>query len=138
MLGIYQVQFIVNDGVVSETKTVTISVGNPVLPVANPGPSRKVSVGSLVTLDGSGSQDPASATPQLPAWWTLSYSWVQTAGPAVALGNGGANAMSPTFVAAVAGAYTFQLVVSDGAATSAPASVTLTVPVLRGIHPHPN
>ena len=127
VVGIYQVQFIVNDGVVSETKTVTISVGNPVLPVANPGPSRKVSVGSLVTLDGSGSQDPASATPQLPAWWTLSYSWVQTAGPAVALGNGGANVMSPTFVAAVAGAYTFQLVVSDGAATSAPASVTLTV-----------
>jgi Ca2+-binding RTX toxin-like protein len=86
--GVYRVQFIVSDGVISESKTVTISVGNPILPVANPGPSRRVPLGSLVTLDGSGSQDPASATPQLPAWWTLSFSWVQTAGPAVTLGSG--------------------------------------------------
>ena len=133
-------QFIVSDGVIPESKTVTISVGNPVVPVANAGPSRAVHLGALVTLDGSGSQDPASATPELPAWFTLSFSWTQTAGPKVTLGSGGSTAMSPTFVAsaAVAGTYTFQLVVSDGAATSAPASVTLTVPVLRGIHPHPN
>jgi len=136
--GVYRVQFIVSDGVIPESKTVTISVGNPVVPVANAGPSRAVHLGALVALDGSGSQDPASATPELPAWWTLSFSWTQTAGPKVTLGSGGSTAMSPTFVASAAGAYTFQLVVSDGAATSAPASVTLTVPVLRGIHPHPN
>jgi PKD repeat protein len=136
--GVYRVQFIVSDGVIPESKTVTISVGNPILPVANPGPSRRVRLGSLVTLDGSGSQDPASAAPQLPAWWTLSFAWVQTAGPAVTLGSGGSTAMSPTFVAAVAGTYTFQLVVSDGEAASAPASVTLTVPMLREIRSRPN
>ena len=131
--GVYQVQFIVSDGVIPESKTVTISVGNPNLPVANPGPSRIVHSGSLVTLDGSGSQDPASAAPQLPAWWTLSFAWTQTAGPAVTLGSGGATAMMPTFVPTVAGSYTFQLVVNDGAAFSAPAPVTITVPILRHI-----
>jgi hypothetical protein len=135
--GVYQVQFVVSDGVLPESKTVTIRVGNPTLPVANPGPSRSVHLGSLVTLDGSASQDPASATPELPAWWTLSYSWVQTAGPAVALGSGGATAMSPTFVAAVPGSYTFQLVVSDGAAASAPASVTIAVATPQEVHPRP-
>ena len=137
-VGVYRVQFIVSDGVLPESKTVTIRVGNPTLPVADPGPSRKVPLGSLVTLDGSASQDPASAAPQLPAWWTLSFSWVQTAGPPVTLGSGGSTAMSPTFVAAVAGTYTFQLVVSDGAVASAPAPVTLTVSNPREIHPRAN
>jgi hypothetical protein len=90
-------------------------------------------LGSLVTLDGSGSQDAASAAPQLPAWWTLSFAWTQTAGPAVTLGNGGATAMLPTFVPTVAGSYTFQLVVNDGPAFSAPTPVTITVPVLGHI-----
>jgi hypothetical protein len=83
----------------------------------------------MVTLDGAGSQDAASATPQLPAWWTLSFAWTETAGPAVTLGNGGATAMMPTFVPTVAGSYTFQLVVNDGPAFSAPAPVTITVPI---------
>jgi len=129
--GVSQVQFIVSDGVIPESKTVTIRVGNPSLPVANPGPNRIVHLGNMVTLDGSGSQDPASTTPQLPAWWTLSFAWTQSAGPAVTLGSGGATAMKPTFVPTVAGSYTFQLVVNDGPAFSAPAPVTITVPVLR-------
>ncbi|MGB7718829.1 MAG: glycosyl hydrolase family 28-related protein [Bryobacteraceae bacterium] len=130
-VGVHQVQFIVSDGVIPESKTVTISVGNPNLPVANPGQSRIARLGSLVTLDGSGSQDAAGTAPQLPAWWTLSFAWTQTEGPAVALGSGGATAMMPTFVPTVAGSYTFQLVVNDGPAFSAPASVTIMVPILR-------
>jgi len=130
-VGVYQVQFIVSDGVIPESKTVAISVGNPKLPVANPGPNRIVRLGSLVTLDGAGSQDAASTTPQLPAWWTLSFAWTQTDGPAVTLGSGGATAMMPTFVPAAAGSYTFQLVVNDGPAFSAPATVTIMVPSLR-------
>jgi PKD repeat protein len=129
-VGVYQVQFIVSDGVIPESKTVAISVGNPKLPVANAGPSRIVRLGSLVTLDGAGSQDAASTTPQLPAWWTLSFAWTETEGPAVALGSGGATAMMPTFVPTAAGSYTFQLVVNDGPAFSAPASVTIMVPDL--------
>jgi hypothetical protein len=129
-VGAYQVQFIVSDGVIPESKTVTIRVGNPNLPVADPGQSRIARLGSLVTLDGAGSQDPTSTAPQLPAWWTLSFAWTQTAGPAVTLGSGGATAMMPTFVPTVAGSYTFQLVVNDGPAFSAPASVTIMVPIL--------
>jgi hypothetical protein len=37
--------------------------------------------------------------------------------------------MMPTFVPAVGGSYTFQLVVNDGPAFSAPAPVTITVPI---------
>jgi len=128
--GVYQVQFRVSDGVLPESKTVTITVGIPNLPVANPGPSRTARLGSMVTLDGSGSQDAASTAPQLPAWWTLSFAWTQTAGPAVTLGSGGATAMTPTFVPPMGGRYTFQLVVNDGPVFSAPAPVTITVPIL--------
>jgi hypothetical protein len=38
--------------------------------------------------------------------------------------------MMPTFVPTVAGSYTFQLVVNDGPAFSAPATVTIMVPIL--------
>jgi hypothetical protein len=36
-----------------------------------------------------------------------------------------------TFVPPVAGSYTFQLVVNDGPVFSAPAPITITIPVLR-------
>ena len=42
--------------------------------------------------------------------------------------------MSPTFTPTVAGTYVFRLVVNDGSAFSAPASVTLTVPILGDIN----
>src|ERR1017187_2730506 len=54
--------------------------------------------------------------------------------PAVTLGSGGAAIMSPTFTPTVAGTYVFRLVVNDGSAFSAPASVTLTVPILGDIN----
>ena len=129
--GVYQVQFIVSDGVIPESKTVTISVGNPDVPVANAGPSRMVHLGALV--DSGRFREPGLRQHYagIAGVVDAEFSWTQTAGPEVALGSGGSTAMSPTFVASAAGSYTFQLVVSDGAATSAPASVTITVPVLR-------
>jgi hypothetical protein len=54
-VGVCEVQFIVNDGVAPESKTVTITVGNPNLTMANPGLNRMVRPGNLMTLDGSGS-----------------------------------------------------------------------------------
>jgi hypothetical protein len=42
--------------------------------------------------------------------------------------------MIPSFTPTAAGTYTFQLVVNDGSAFSAPASVTLTVPILGDIN----
>jgi hypothetical protein len=87
-------------------------------PVANAGTNRTVRLGSLVTLDGTGSYDPDNG----PA--ALSYAWTQTGGPAVMLS--GANTAQPTFTPTVPGSYTFSLVVSDGQASSATAYVTIT------------
>jgi MYXO-CTERM domain-containing protein len=59
----------------------------------------------------------------------LAYAWTQTGGPAVALL--GADSSTPAFTAPEVGAagatLTFSLVVSDGRATSAPASVAVAV-----------
>ncbi len=85
-------------------------------PVANAGNAQAVVVGSVVTLDGSKSSDPDPGT-------SLTYAWRQTGGPAATLSS--ASVAKPVFTAAAAGAYTFELTVSDGALTSK-ASVTIT------------
>ncbi|HEU5152823.1 MAG TPA: PKD domain-containing protein, partial [Iamia sp.] len=86
------------------TDTVLITVNGP--PTANAGPDQAANFGDVVTLDGTGSTDPDGDT--------LTYSWVQTAGPAVVLL--GANTAQPSFVAPPGpGTVTFQLTVDDGA-----------------------
>ena len=94
----------------------TVSQAYP--PLADAGPSQTVQVAAAVTLNGSGSTDPAGNT--------LSYKWTQTGGTAVTLSS--ATAVQPTFTApASATTLTFQLVVSDSQASSSPATVTITV-----------
>jgi hypothetical protein len=83
-------------------------------PVADAGGDQAVTTGSQVMLDGSGSSDPDGTS--------LSYQWVQTSGPVVALGS--PTAVKPTFTPPSAGSYGFQLTVSDGA-LSAVDSVTV-------------
>lgn len=87
-------------------------------PVANAGVTQNVSVGSLVTLDGSGSRDVNNQS--------LTYLWQMTATPAGSLAalSSSTNA-KPTFTADIAGTYTITLVVNDGKANSTLATVSV-------------
>ncbi len=89
-------------------------------PAADAGPDQTVSVGALVTLNGSGSSDPDGNLP-------LSYTWTQTGGPTVTLS--GATTATPSFTPTTTGVYTFTLVVTDSLGlASAPDSTVITVP----------
>src|SRR5690606_4393335 len=91
------------------------------MPVADAGDDATVEGCTVVTLDGSGSNDPDSGP------MPLSYSWTQTAGPAVTLASAGT--ASPSFEAPNVGSsteVTFELTVSDSAAMSTD-SVTITI-----------
>ena len=96
-------------------------------PNASAGTAQSVASGALVSLDGSASSDPEGDS--------LSYSWTQTAGPAVTLSS--ATAQKPTFTAptvSASTALTFSLVVSDGSLSSSAATVTITIapPIVGG------
>lgn len=90
-------------------------------PVADAGPDQTKNENTVVTLDGGGSVDPDLDT--------LSYAWTQTGGPVVTLS--GVNTVSPTFTAPNVGPggvlLTFQLIVHDGQASSAPDTVVVAV-----------
>jgi hypothetical protein len=88
-------------------------------PIANAGPNQTVTVGTLVMLDGTGSSDPDNGPSP------LTFTWTQTSGPTVTLT--GANTATPGFTPTQTGMYVFSLVVNDGLADSAPATVTITV-----------
>lgn len=90
------------------------------LPVANAGPDQVASVGSLVTLDGSGSFDPDNG----PA--PLSFSWTQIDGPEAVTLTGETTA-TPSVIANAAGNYRFALTISDGEAMSFANHVTIIV-----------
>ena len=88
-------------------------------PEANAGPAQTVNGGSLVTLNGTGTDEDGDA---------LSFNWKQTGGPAVTLN--GANQARASFTAPVAQPQpqklVFTLTVSDGKASDT-SSVEITV-----------
>jgi len=104
-------QLTVSDGELSSTATVDITVVNNRPPVTNAGPDQTVYERNPVTLDGRGSSDQEPDT-------TLTYAWVQTAGPVVVLT--GADTAQPTFTPEVPvdSVLIFQLTVSDGELSS--------------------
>ncbi|MGD9853038.1 MAG: PKD domain-containing protein [Nitrospirales bacterium] len=119
LAGTYQVQLIVNDGHEdSVPSTVLINTQNS-KPVSHPGQDQTVSVGTSVTLDGSGSYD---VDGQL-----LSYNWALISRPAGSVAHlSEPTTVHPTFVADLAGVFVAQLIVNDGTEDSLPATVTIT------------
>ncbi|HET7787855.1 MAG TPA: PKD domain-containing protein, partial [Myxococcales bacterium] len=107
----------------SVTVTVSPAPAQHADPVANAGADQAVTSGAAVTLDGRGSVDPQGAP--------LTFAWTQSSGAAVALT--GAGTSQPAFTAPTvadgspAVTLVFSLVVSDSLASSAPASVIVTV-----------
>ena len=120
LAGAYVVRLLVNDGKVNSTPAtvmITTTPGNTA-PVANAGPDQSVQVGTMVTLNGSGSTD-ADRNP-------LTYDWslISTpSGSAATLSN--PTAAKPAFVADKAGQYVVQLIVNDGTVNSTPDTVTI-------------
>ncbi len=95
--------------------------GLPLAPIANAGPDQSVVIGSLVTLDGSGSTEPNGGP--------LTYAWTMTSKP-----NGSSavlassSSVTTSFTADALGVYTISLVVSNGTTSSIPDDVVITVP----------
>lgn len=96
-------------------------------PIAAAGPDLSVSMGTLVTLDGTDSTG-----------GSLTYAWTKLAGPTVALG--GATTAHPTFVApnvpAAGATVTFQLIVCEGASSNCSDPATVNVHI-RNINQPP-
>ena len=117
------IELTVSDGIDSVTDTVNVFVENVNhRPSANAGPDRTKDEGSLVTLNGTGSNDPDGDA--------LNYAWTQISGPLVALSD--ANTANPSFTAPAVGpggaTLVFQLVVDDGlGGISDPDEVNITV-----------
>ncbi|MFT7534831.1 MAG: hypothetical protein ACI85K_000781, partial [Hyphomicrobiaceae bacterium] len=112
----------VNDGVNSssvDSVSININADNDA-PTASAGSNQTVNEGDVVTLTAAASSDPEAQG--------LTYSWVQTKGPAVTLDD--ANAARPQFSAPEGLAnsdFQFALTVSDGVNSSSIDSVTITV-----------
>ena len=104
--GAYVVQLIVSDDLLdSEPDTVTISTENRD-PVANAGDDATVTIGDLVTLDGSGSHDPDGDD--------LTYAWSFTTRPdSSGASFDSATRVDPSFTPDMPGTYVVQLAITD-------------------------
>jgi len=91
-------------------------------PVADAGLNQTVNVGTVVTLDGSGSTD-GDGDP-------LTYSWSLSVPGGSSAALTGATTVNPTFVPDVEGVYTATLIVNDGTDDSAPDSADVTAQVV--------
>jgi len=87
----------------NDTDSLTIDIQNRP-PIADAGADQNAFKRNLVTLVGSGSNDPDGDT--------LAYLWTQMAGTSITINN--PDTPNPTFTPTVTGTYTFNLTVSDG------------------------
>ncbi|MBN1361421.1 MAG: right-handed parallel beta-helix repeat-containing protein [Sedimentisphaerales bacterium] len=107
---------VADDKFSSAPDQVVIFIGPNRLPVAHAGEDMAFQTPARAWLDGSGSYDPDPVD-------ELTYVWTQVEGPPVTLGN--ADAADAYFEAEPGAVYVFELIVSDGIATSEPSQVRL-------------
>jgi hypothetical protein len=117
--GTYVAQLIVNDGHSdSVPSTVSISTNAVQPPVANPGADQSLIHGSVVTLNGSGTD---------PQGRPLTFQWALISRPPGSTATLSSLVISnPFFVADFPGTYVAQLVVNNGVLSSAPKTVTIS------------
>jgi hypothetical protein len=117
--GDYTIQLIVRDslGAVSKPAAVQVSFHN-VAPVANAGLNQSAIIDETVTLNGNGSTDANGDA--------LTYKWSLVSAPkrSHAIISNSTSKIS-SFVPPLPGTYVVQLIVNDGLADSAPASVEI-------------
>lgn len=117
--GMYVAQLVVHDGTVASTPdTVTITTENSA-PVANAGAAQTIVAGRIAVLDGNASSD-VDGDPLTFRW---SFTSVPVSSTAVLTD---ATSPTPAFVVDREGMFVVQLIVNDGIADSAPATVTIT------------
>lgn len=115
--GTYVVQLTVNNGQLSNSKTVTITTQDILAPMITPLTNQNVNGGATVQLNVSAT-DPQN----LP----LTYQWAFTSKPAGSAASlSSAVITNPTFVADLAGNYVLQVTVSNGFKSST-ANVTIS------------
>ena len=119
--GSYTVSLVVNDGKTnspSSVMNVYASINN-VDPVANAGTNQSVSIGSVVTLDGTTSSDANRDT--------LTYKWRLGSVPLKSTATLSSTVSpNPKFTADLEGTYSAILTVNDGKVESTPSVVTIT------------
>ncbi|WP_141750025.1 PKD domain-containing protein [Janthinobacterium sp. HH107] len=129
--GTYVASVIVNDGKVSSNAaavSITASVANAA-PVANAGYAQNVLSGSVVELDGSASSDANGDV--------LTFAWELTTKPANSKASlSSASSAKSTFTADTTGLYVAKLIVNDGKASSADATVTVTASAVDNSGPN--
>ena len=110
----------------SLTSAPTSAITANMPPTANAGSNQRWGKGTEVTLDGTGSDDPDGDNA------ALTYLWERTAG-ATTVTLSDTTAAQPTFTiptlipSSVPASYTFRLIVSDGQASSAAATVRIFI-----------
>ena len=121
--GEYRFRLRVNDGEFSSENEVSILVraASNLPPIAEAGQDQQVAQGSVIELDGSGSNDPDGDSFELTYHWSIG----RVPGGNVTLSD--STAMDPSFIAERPGEYVFGLSVSDGELTSLQDVVTITV-----------
>jgi hypothetical protein len=133
LMGTYLLGLTVNDGKLDSSLAVLTVVSSAAnnAPTANPGTNQKVTVGTITTLDGTGSSDPDKDT--------LTYNWTLLSKPAASAAKlSSTTASKPTFTPDAIGSYLAVLVVNDGKANSAAVGTTVTAYAVNNSAPVAN